>query len=84
MKSPHHLSTPTTTSNIKTKIKNKNPQKAWKPIHTKKETIRPHNHLQLEKKTDPENKEQHNHTTLTNMKQQRTTPKKLKKSDPAT
>jgi hypothetical protein len=50
-------------------------------------TTQPHNHLQHEKKTDPEkkeNKEQHNHTTLTNMKQQRTTPKKLKKSDPAT
>jgi hypothetical protein len=28
MKSPHHLSTPTTTSNIKTKIKNKTPPKS--------------------------------------------------------
>jgi hypothetical protein len=72
MKSHHHLSTPitttgaTTTSNIKTKIKNNPlpPQEAWKLIHTKKETIKPHNHWQHEKKTDPakkENKEPHNH-----------------------
>jgi hypothetical protein len=38
---------PLTTTNIKTKIKNKTPKEAWQPIHTKKETIKPHNHTTI-------------------------------------
>jgi hypothetical protein len=84
---------PLTTTNIKTKIKNKTPPRSMTTDSHKERNSKitpPHNHWQHVEKTDPakkENKGPHNHTTISHMKQQRTTPKKLnnlQEADPTT